>query len=97
MRSKCHFGLLNHGGQANPSPWEIPMERSASLVHHLGNVTDPRRGEPVYPLVNVLFMMIGGVITGADDFVAIARFANTKSVSASRACSRFRFLAEMLD
>lgn len=54
------------------------MQRSASLVDQLGNVTDPRRGEPVYPLVNVLFMMICGVIAGADDFVAIARFANTK-------------------
>ena len=54
------------------------MERSASLVAQLRNVTDPRRGESVYPLVNVLFMMICGVIAGADDFVAIARFANTK-------------------
>lgn len=54
------------------------MERSASLVDQLGYVTDPRRGEPIYPLVNVLFMMICGVIAGADDFVAIARFANTK-------------------
>ena len=54
------------------------MERSASLVDQLGNVTDPRRGEPVYPLVNVLFMTICAVIAGADDFVAIARFAKTK-------------------
>lgn len=54
------------------------MERSASLINQLGNVTDPRRGEPVYPLVNILFMLICGVIAGADDFVAIAKFANTK-------------------
>ena len=54
------------------------MERSASLLDQLGNVADPRRGEAVYPLVNILFMMICGVIAGADDFVAIARFANTK-------------------
>lgn len=54
------------------------MQCSASLVDQPGNVTDPRRGQPVYPLVNVLFMMICGVIAGADDFVAIARFANTK-------------------
>src|SRR5690606_32690226 len=60
------------------SLWRTSMQRSASLVDQLGNVTDPRRGEPVYPLVNVLFMMICGVIAGADDFVAIARFANTK-------------------
>lgn len=54
------------------------MQCSASLVDLPENVTDPRRGQPVYPLVNVLFMMICGVIAGADDFVAIARFANTK-------------------
>lgn len=54
------------------------MDRSSSLVDQLANVTDPRRGESVYPLVNVLFMTICGVIAGADDFVAIARFANTK-------------------
>ena len=54
------------------------MERSTSLVDQLVTITDPRRGEPVYPLVNVLFMMICGVIAGADDFVAITRFANTK-------------------
>ena len=60
------------------SLWRTSMERSASLVDQLGNVTDPRRGEPIYPLVNVLFMMICGVVAGADDFVAIAKFANTK-------------------
>jgi hypothetical protein len=60
------------------SPWYLLRDRSASLVGQLGNVTDPRPGEPVYPLAIVLFMMIRGVIAGADDFVAIARFANTK-------------------
>ncbi len=54
------------------------MERSASLVQQLKAVSDPRPGEPVHPLVNVLFMTICAVIAGADDFVAIARFANTK-------------------
>lgn len=54
------------------------MERSASLVEQLKAVSDPRPGEPVYPLVNVLFMTICAVIAGADDFVAIAKFANTK-------------------
>lgn len=54
------------------------MERSASLVEQLKTVSDPRPGEPVYPLVNVLFMTICAVIAGADDFVAIAKFANTK-------------------
>ncbi|EMI23994.1 hypothetical protein RESH_05415, partial [Rhodopirellula europaea SH398] len=53
------------------SLWYVSMERSTSLIDQLGNVTDPRPGEPVYPLVNILFMMICGVVAGADDFVAI--------------------------
>jgi len=54
------------------------MERSASLVDQLGNVADPRRGESVFPLVNILFMTVCAVIAGADDYVAIAKFARTK-------------------
>ena len=54
------------------------MDRSSSLVNQLQRVTDPRPGEPIYPLVNILFMSICAVIAGADDYVAIARFANTK-------------------
>ena len=44
----------------------------------LQRVTDPRPGEPIYPLVNILFMSICAVIAAADDYVAIARFAKTK-------------------
>lgn len=54
------------------------MKRSASLLDKLVQVTDPRSGEPIYPLVNILFMSICAVIAGADDFVAIAKFANLK-------------------
>jgi len=54
------------------------MERSSSLADHLDKVTDPRTGKITYPLVNILFMTICAVIAGADDFVAIAHFANTK-------------------
>ena len=54
------------------------MDRSTSLINQLQRVTDPRPGEPIYPLANILFMSICAVIAGADDYVAIARFANTK-------------------
>jgi len=54
------------------------MDRSTSLLNQLDGMTDPRPGEPVYPLTNILFMSICAVIAGADDYVAIARFANTK-------------------
>ena len=47
------------------------MSVSASLIDHFSDVTDPRRGEPVYPLQNILFIAVCAVICGADDFVAI--------------------------
>jgi len=54
------------------------MPSSADLVQHFETVTDPRRGEPIYPLTNILFMAVCGVIADADDFVAIAKYAQTK-------------------
>lgn len=54
------------------------MPLSASIADHFSDVTDPRRGEPVYPLHNILFIAICAVICGADDFVAIAKFGRTK-------------------
>lgn len=42
---------------------------------HFENLTDPRRREPKYPLLNVVVMTLCAVISGADDFVAIARWS----------------------
>jgi len=41
-------------------------------------VTEPRRGEPIYPLQNILFIVVSAVSRGADDFAAIAKFGRTK-------------------
>ena len=54
------------------------MSLSASFIDHFSDVTEPRRGEPVYPLQNILFISVCAVISGADDFVAIAKFGRTK-------------------
>ena len=54
------------------------MSSSASFIEHFSEVTEPRRGEPVYPLQNILFIAVCAVISGADDFVAIAKFGRTK-------------------
>jgi len=54
------------------------MSLSASIADHFSDVTDPRRGEPVYPLHNILFIAICAVICGADDFVAIAKFGRKR-------------------
>lgn len=50
----------------------------ASVRKHFGELTDPRRREPTYPLMDMVVMALCAVICGADDFVAIAKFARTK-------------------
>jgi predicted transposase YbfD/YdcC len=52
--------------------------RSARLHDHFAELTDPRRRETTYPLINVVVIAVCAVISGADDFVAIARFGTTK-------------------
>lgn len=50
----------------------------ASVQKHFEELTDPRRREPSYPLMDMVVMALCAVICGADDFVAIAKFARTK-------------------
>jgi predicted transposase YbfD/YdcC len=58
------------------------MSRKASVTPDIRNyfesLTDPRRREPTYPLENIVVMLLCAVICGADDFVAIAGWANSK-------------------
>ncbi len=54
------------------------MSKATTFADHFSNVTDPRRGAPVYPLTNILFIAVTAVICGADDFVAMAKFGRTK-------------------
>lgn len=51
---------------------------AASLKKHFDELTDPRRREPTYPLINIVVIAVCAVICGADDFVAIARWGRTK-------------------
>ena len=51
---------------------------SARIQQHFENLTDPRRREVTYPLINVVVIAVCAVIYGADDFVAIAKFGRTK-------------------
>lgn len=50
----------------------------ARIEEHFAHLTDPRRREGVYPLVNIVVIALCAVISGADDFVAIARWARIK-------------------
>ena len=56
----------------------MPSMKSARLQDHFTELTDPRRREVTYPLINVVVMAVCAVLCGADDFVAIAKFARTK-------------------
>lgn len=49
-----------------------------SIHEHFDDLTDPRRREPTYPLINIVVIAVCAVVCGADDFVAIARFGRTK-------------------
>lgn len=50
----------------------------ASLQEHFADLTDPRRREGTYPLINIVVIAVCAVICGADDFVAIAHWGRTK-------------------
>lgn len=52
--------------------------QSARMQDYFAELTDPRRREVTYPLINVVMIAICAVICGADDFVAIAKFGRTK-------------------
>ncbi len=51
---------------------------SAKIQDHFKELTDPRRREVTYPLINVVMIAVCAVICGADDFVSIAAFGHKK-------------------
>jgi hypothetical protein len=65
----------------------MPAKKSAAIEEHFAEVTDPRRREGIYPLINFLVIAVCAVICGADDFVAIAEFGRAKK----------KFLEKFLD
>lgn len=65
----------------------MPAKNSVAIKEYFAEVTDPRRREGTYPLINFLVIAVCAVICGADDFVAIAEFGRAKK----------KFLAKFLD
>lgn len=49
-----------------------------AIKDHFSELTDPRRREVIYPLINVVTIAVCAVVCGADDFVAIAHWGRTK-------------------
>jgi predicted transposase YbfD/YdcC len=56
----------------------MSLTKSARMQDHFADLTDPRRREVTYPLINVVVIAICAVICGADDFVSIAEFGRMK-------------------
>src|SRR5208283_187881 len=67
-----------------PGVHAVSDKKSVQLQDHFADLTDPRRRETIYPLINVVVIAVCAVICGADDFVAIARFGRTKREWLSR-------------
>jgi len=51
---------------------------TARIENHFREITDPRRRKVTYPLINMITIALCAVISGADDFVAIAQWARAK-------------------
>jgi len=56
----------------------MPQMKSARIQDHFADLTDPRRRDVIYPLINVVVIAVCAVICAADDFVAIAEFGRMK-------------------
>lgn len=56
----------------------VTKSRLPSIQSHFESLTDPRTRKVTYPLMTFIVIAICGVICGADDFVAITRFAKVK-------------------
>lgn len=52
--------------------------KSSRIEEHFADLTDPRRREVTYPLINVVTIALCAVICGADDFVSIAAWGRMK-------------------
>jgi predicted transposase YbfD/YdcC len=56
----------------------MAAKKSASIVEHFSELSDPRRREGTYPLINFVVIGVCAVLCGADDFVAMAEFGRSK-------------------
>ena len=65
----------------------MPPSRSVRIQDHFASLTDPRRREVVYPLINIVSIAICAVIAGADDFVSMAEYG----------CKKRKWLGQFLD
>lgn len=56
----------------------MPKAVSAQIQDHFADLTDPRSRPVTHPLINIVAISLCAVVAGADDFVAIAKWARSK-------------------
>lgn len=56
----------------------MAAKKSASIMEHFSELTDPRTGRVTYPFINIIVIGLCAVIAGADDFVAMAEYGRIK-------------------
>ena len=76
---RCSLEVSENGGsRIGEEATRMSNLKTVRIQDHFQELRDPRRREVTYPLINVVVIAICAVICGADDFVAIAQFGNTK-------------------
>lgn len=58
--------------ERSPEPMSAPSPR---IADHFARLTDPRRRKVTHPLINIITIALCGSIAGADDFVAMTKWA----------------------
>jgi predicted transposase YbfD/YdcC len=58
--------------------YDMARTDSARIQDYFLDLTDPRRREVTYPMINIVVIAVCAVICGADDFVAIANFGKAR-------------------
>lgn len=56
----------------------MARKSSVHIADHFAELTDPRKREPTYPLLNIVTMSLCAIICGCDDFVSIADWSRMK-------------------
>lgn len=60
-------------------PWDATAFESVSIIECFSELSDPRQaGKVVYPLVEVLILVLLAVMAGADAFTEVERFGKVK-------------------